>query len=599
MSQDTNVFNRGQLESWACEFSGEEDVAGGRTVMFEIDGLTTKQLDDLHAVSGTTVLKVGDSSYVEENTKTHKNVLHVSPDDNFVVEEMDEYIDVRHYKNRQRRRNRRRLASSVGELNTLVIRVKDKKNNEPVLSAAKIEDDVFLDGSSLKSQYEACSHDAIKINQAQNDGFYATFNGDDYQGIVDVKVKYEAKKANIYKMPDDAVQLAANQYNGGTSLSNDFDLVLTCLPPGTKGNWIAYAYINHYLSVYNNEWCGYVSGLMHEVGHNVGLAHSGENGGEYSDGSGAMGYSSRKDDQKMCFNAAKAYQLGWFEDKTTEIDPLALPGGEVTYTLNGIADYGVGDGFIAIRLDYNGQILGGSDYYIGYNRATGMNSETREGANTVTVLRKTNNDRPWNSSRNGYGQSWLEAKLSQGDEYKMTLSGTDVKIKVLSINGMDARVKITGGVGGTAAPTGTPTPEPSQEPTTEPSQEPTPVPAPTTEPSQEPTGAPVITDAPSAEPTQDPTAEPSLEPTAVSPPTPRPTNFCKKKDKGDNFQSQVSGYTGTTMNCSSLGNMDEDDQIAICNGFYFDKKGKAKDKAVGDKLCIFTCNAVGVGKCAK
>jgi len=39
-----------------------------------------------------------------------------------------------------------------------------------------------------------------------------------------------------------------------------------CLPPGTSGSWIAYAYINSYISVYNNQWCNYPSGQMHEIG---------------------------------------------------------------------------------------------------------------------------------------------------------------------------------------------------------------------------------------------------------------------------------------------------------------------------------------------
>ena len=35
--------------------------------------------------------------------------------------------------------------------------------------------------------------------------------------------------------------------------------IMYCLPPGTSGGWIAYAYIDWWLSVYNNEWCTYVS----------------------------------------------------------------------------------------------------------------------------------------------------------------------------------------------------------------------------------------------------------------------------------------------------------------------------------------------------
>jgi hypothetical protein len=61
--------------------------------------------------------------------------------------------------------------------------------------------------------------------------------------------------------------------------------------------------VNSWLSVYNNQWCNYVSGQMHgkynviffhdsnirniEIGHNLNLAHSGETS-TYDDQSGMV-----------------------------------------------------------------------------------------------------------------------------------------------------------------------------------------------------------------------------------------------------------------------------------------------------------------------
>jgi hypothetical protein len=42
------------------------------------------------------------------------------------------------------------------------------------------------------------------------------------------------------------------------------------------------------LSVYNNKWCTYMSGQVHEIGHNLGLAHSGEGTVAYGDQTGMM-----------------------------------------------------------------------------------------------------------------------------------------------------------------------------------------------------------------------------------------------------------------------------------------------------------------------
>ena len=69
------------------------------------------------------------------------------------------------------------------------------------------------------------------------------------------------------------------------------------------------------MSVYSNDWCNYVSAQVHEVGHNLNLGHSGEGTETYADQSGMMGFSyGGESTPRMCFNAAKNYQLGWYSD---------------------------------------------------------------------------------------------------------------------------------------------------------------------------------------------------------------------------------------------------------------------------------------------
>ena len=56
--------------------------------------------------------------------------------------------------------------------------------------------------------------------------------------------------------------------------------------------------------------------------------------------------------------------------------------------LNGVVDYGKNpDAFVTVRLEETDKE---SDYYIGYNRKAGMNSDTSEDMDMVTVLK---NDR--------------------------------------------------------------------------------------------------------------------------------------------------------------------------------------------------------------
>lgn len=113
-----------------------------------------------------------------------------------------------------------------------------------------------------------------------------------------------------------------------------------------------------------------------------------------------------------------------------------------------------------------------NDFFVGFNRATGVNADNDEGDNLVTVAQvDTNNGE-------GYSQSYLKAKLGfvgdfTGSSYTIVNFGgtlVDLKISVLSINTSvspaTAEVKFEYG-SNTPAPT-TPTASPSKSPTRSP-----------------------------------------------------------------------------------------------------------------------------------
>jgi len=111
-----------------------------------------------------------------------------------------------------------------------------------------------------------------------------------------------------------------------------------------------------------------------------------------------------------CFNPAKSYQLKWYEDQVATVDPRAIDGWR-EYVLNSVADYQSGnpEALISLRLeqlDIDGEKS--KDYYVGYNRAVGANSGTREAQNEVVIVEKeTGKNPPFE-----YGKSWLVATLS-------------------------------------------------------------------------------------------------------------------------------------------------------------------------------------------
>lgn len=426
--------------SWDCELS-EDDAAAVGSKFVKIAGISNEEMVKRGAVSVESVLLVGADSYIQGNQHARNSlggsaVLHV--EGSFEVEHMDEN-DTRHHRNRKARRNRERrdLADSTGTLKTLVVRVIDGKNKSPP-SANKLDNDIFVDSVSLKKQFEKCSYGNINIQKTD-------------EGIIDIKVSSagNGKESSKDTLMGEAYTAIESKFNSWDQIRQKFDLLMYCLPGSTGDDWVAYAYVNGETSVYNNEWCSSVSAQMHEVGHNIGLDHSGIKGlGEYTDGTGAMGYAYRDDDfPSFCFNAAKQYQLGWYPAMTAQLDPLNIPGGKKKFILNGIVDYDENntneDKVVSLRLKFRGN-KGGSDFYIGYNRATGFNEETQDEANKVHVIEKENPYADW-YGYNGEGLSWRVAALGEGEVYSWEMGSQRVKVKVSRISGKNAIVWVHGG----------------------------------------------------------------------------------------------------------------------------------------------------------
>jgi hypothetical protein len=311
-------------------------------------------------------------------------------------------------------------------------------NRAPDASVSKLRDDVFEDAVCLKSQTEACSYGKLKIQPFQGK---TPSNFKVKNGVVDVKMD-----VSIASLNKNSVEMAATKAARGLLGDLDdpmFDLILFCLPPGS-GGWLAKAYVSGKTSFYNNA-CSSVAIQMHEVGHNLGLAHSGEtNQGEYGDRTGFMGASVGGDDHRMCYNPQKSYQLGWYKDKTKSINPLDGKNGksnEYNFVLNGVSDY-MGsnnkNGLIALRLE---QTSREQDYYVGFNRDVGITEDISEDANMVTIARKEE------GAPEKYGQSTKIASLNRGEKYVIeNFNGEQraVEIAFDSLTNGDAKITVTG-----------------------------------------------------------------------------------------------------------------------------------------------------------
>ncbi len=285
---------------------------------------------------------------------------------------------------------------AFGEKELLVIRVEGKDGSSTTESREKLIENIFTDEISVSNQFAACSNNQFLIRPAEGSP-----NIDN--GVITVEVdKVTGVDAAVIYQEIETLSLSTNHF--GRPLE-DFDHVAICMPPGVttlrleeeqqeNRKWIAFVPTESpyttYMSIYNDEWCSSVSAMMHEIGHNLGLQHSGEaqsesNSNAYDDETGQMGVSYRsKTASHKCFNPAKSWQLGWYARQSLRLDPF-LDETPVSMVLMGITRE------IYTKKSYNKyfllQIDNGpdGDLYIGYNRRDSFNDDTEEGQDMLLV----------------------------------------------------------------------------------------------------------------------------------------------------------------------------------------------------------------------
>mmetsp|Transcript_18318 Transcript_18318/g.24419 ORF Transcript_18318/g.24419 Transcript_18318/m.24419 type:complete len:404 (-) Transcript_18318:465-1676(-) len=221
------------------------------------------------------------------------------------------------------------------------------------------------------------------------------------------------------------------------TLPGPFDYVMYLLE-GCYGEcgWIAYAYVNDWNTVYQGKKYAAVGVQMHELGHNFNLAHSGGiDGNNYTDYTGMMGNPLFEDEiGKMCFNAAKNWQISWYGGVGDEsmykvkVDPQETPLSSFTLVGIGEFDKNTNDKHpVVVKIETGTN----KDYFIGFNRAVGPNAQNVEADNEVTIVQV--------NGGNGldYGQSYLKAHLLSDEVYtenNFANTGEPLSIKVNSID---------------------------------------------------------------------------------------------------------------------------------------------------------------------
>jgi hypothetical protein len=209
---------------------------------------------------------------------------------------------------------RRRLGRFDGERRILLVRITDVDGRAVPEDADAISDKFFGtygDTVTVKSGFAGCSFGDMEITYK-----YGTMKYDSLlsvPGVLDITIGLALTTSTQSSIVHAASKAAMAKLNVG--LPGPFAHVIFilegCYTSDDKCQFVAYGYINHWVLVTIDDNWKYPAVVMHELGHNLNMGHSGGlDGGSYTDHTCLMGNPLFSDDVgKMCFNAVKNFQI--------------------------------------------------------------------------------------------------------------------------------------------------------------------------------------------------------------------------------------------------------------------------------------------------
>ena len=265
-----------------------------------------------------------------------------------------------------RRHLQDRALQTFGETTLAIVRIRTRGASP---SATRDDLELLMNPNevNLRTQLEACSVGKVQLKKA--DRF-----------IIDVSVNQPASA--FAGRPNKLIRAVQTEllrdFGDIESVSEIADRIMFVAPPGT-GKWSAYAVRNHWRSVYNDKWVTSLSATMHELGHTFGLGHANALGKKYKDTTGYMGHSdpSNYNWPRRCYNGRNSYALGWYADKTIELN-----GDESPHLID-----------LATIVDYEKAttvLVKVKNMFLMYNRATTFNQNTGEWGDSLTVTEDVN-----------------------------------------------------------------------------------------------------------------------------------------------------------------------------------------------------------------
>jgi hypothetical protein len=303
-------------EEWECDMLDDEnddDVSFSTTYSFYIDSknMTPGKLFKKKNISSYRNLVTFPKARIVKNDDTGTVYLEIHSNKKFQDLEVTKYdgindpnggsgawfssIEVR-YRQRQR-------SLLTGTNKVLVVRVTDADGNAPQKNQLQLSQSVFGgddDKIGLKTQLGECSGNKLEYIKGELDNADKNTTG----GVVDIYIPYKVSDYGPYTV-DNKTDLDRRQLERDvqTFLNDKYGYkigsyrhTMIVLPDATDfrtknadgtinpGEAIAYAYVGARKSVYRGKFGSQVWVQAHEIGHNIGLGHSGiDKGSLYGD----------------------------------------------------------------------------------------------------------------------------------------------------------------------------------------------------------------------------------------------------------------------------------------------------------------------------
>jgi len=383
-------------DSFYCQLSPED--ADGLSGMIVPLVMSEDQENDLISKVAQGEIISGLSKYHDDNAVFSLNSVGVTKETSVKVETSSDMSGMSF------------SASSVGDKYFLGVKVHAADKTHPD-SLREMSDNIYgTDGdpNNLKSQMFDCSFGQYNIIPGANPSSGKDISEHETEpGMIEVSINIGLEgndKNTIRNAVTNAVQTLL-----GFSLPGPFDHVMLILE-GCYADcgWAGYAFVNHWLSVYQGAYYGITGVQVHEIGHNLGMAHSGGLDAQtYTDHTCLMGNPSYGDDNgRMCFNPAKSWYLRWYGNDYETFDSTSSSCWSGTLIGIGEWDNGVYSKPVVVKLETGTA----TDYFVGFNRAAGPNELNDEADDEVTIVETGSNGE-------AYSQSWLKQHLKEGESY--------------------------------------------------------------------------------------------------------------------------------------------------------------------------------------